>query len=214
LSSTSAQAHAVEWSRDEEGQEENMTPLVTERLEVRNFTVDDAPALREMILQYQASEYAAYDHAWPTSVDEIRNVAEWFASGDAFLAVCLRESGKLIGYVALNPAEDADGQDLQPSRVYGLGYCFSFDYHGRGYATEACRAALGRAFDELGSDSVTAGTAAANAPSCSLGARLGFRRVEERTASFRSAADGTPIEFLAYIFAIDRADWTDVFRRG
>ncbi len=184
-----------------------MTPLATERLEIRNFSGEEAPALREIILQYQASEYAAYDHGWPTSVDEIRDVTEWFASGDAFLAVCLRASGQMIGYVRLHLVEEADVRDHQPSQVYGLGYCLNFDYHGRGYATEACRAALGRAFDELGADRVTASTAAANAPSCSLLARLGVRHVEERTASFRSAADGTPIEFLASSFALDRADW-------
>jgi len=181
--------------------------LTTERLVIRNFSVDDAPALREIILQYQASEHAAYDHAWPTSVDEIRDVAEWFASGDAFLTVCLRASGQMIGYVALNPVEGRDHQSRGFAQVYDLGYCFNFDHHGRGYATEACRAALGRAFDDLGADRVTTGTAAANTPSCSLLARLGFRRVEERTASFRSAADGMPIEFLAYSFALDRADW-------
>lgn len=191
-----------------------MTTLTTGRLLIRNFTVDDAPALQEIILQYQASEYAVYDHAWPTSVDAIRGVAEWFASGDAFLAVCLRESGKLIGYVRLHLVEEADVEDHQPGQVYGLGYCFNFDYHGRGYATEACRAVLGRAFDELSADRVTAGTAAANAPSCSLLARLGFRRVEERMASFRSAADGTPNEFLAYTFVIDRADRIGVSSRG
>jgi len=184
-----------------------VTTLTTERLVIRNFSVDDAPALREIILQYQASEYAVYDHAWPTSVDEIRGVAEWFASGDTFLAVCLRERGKLIGYVRLHPVEEVGAQDHQPCQVCGLGYCFNFDFHGRGYATEACRAALGRAFDELGADRVTAGTAAANAPSCSLLARLGFRRAGEHPASFRTNPDGTPIEFLAYSFALGRADW-------
>jgi [ribosomal protein S5]-alanine N-acetyltransferase len=191
-----------------------MTTLTAERLVIRNLTIDYAPALWEIILQYQASEYAAYDHAWPTSVDEIRGVVEWFASGDAFLAVCLRESGGLIGYVALNPVEEASVQDHQLSQVYGLGYCFNFDYHGRGYATEAGRAVLGRAFDELDADRVTAGTAAANAPSCSLLARLGFRRVGESTASFRSAADGMPIEFPVYSFALDRDDWICASSRG
>ena len=191
-----------------------MTTLTTERLVIRCFTVDDASALREIILQYQASEYAVYDHAWPTSVDEIRGVAEWFASGDTFLAVGLRESGGLNGYVALNPVEEASVQDHGPNHVYGLGYCFNFDYHGRGYATEACRAALGRAFDELGADRVTAGTAAANAPSCRLLAGLGFRRTGEDSTSFRTNPDGTPIEFLAHFFALDRDDWICASSRG
>lgn len=186
-----------------------MKMLETERLAIRNFMVDDAPALRKIILQYQASEVAIYDHKWPTSVTEIYGIAEWFAGGDRFLAVCLKESGKLIGYVAMHEEDPADdlGQALGFDRVYGLGYCFDFDYHGKGYATEACRAVLGRAFEELGANRVTAGTAAANAPSCRLLKRLGFKRVDEQTVSFWTSEDGTPIEFLAYSFVLARADW-------
>ena len=178
-----------------------MTTLVTERLEVRNFTVDDALVLREMVLQYQASAYAVYDHKWPTSADEIRGVAEWFAGGDRFLAVCLRDTGRFIGFVSLGATEGTN------DTVYSLGYCFDFDYHGGGYATEACQAALAHAFDVLEADKVTSGTAAANEPSCRLLARLGFRRVGEQTASFWTDADGAPIEFLAYSFVLDRGDW-------
>ena len=185
-----------------------MTPLVTERLEVRNFRVDDAPALREMVLQYQASAYAVYDHKWPTSADEIRAVAEWFAEGDRFLAVCLRDTGRFIGFVSLGATEGTH------DTAYSLGYCFDFDYHGRGYATEACQVALDHAFDALGADKVTTGTAAANQPSCRLLARLGFRRVGEQTTSFWTNADGAPIEFLAYSFVLDRADRIGASSRG
>ncbi|MEW6749355.1 MAG: GNAT family N-acetyltransferase [Candidatus Latescibacterota bacterium] len=143
-----------------------MVPLVTDRLRIRQFTAADGEALLEMIVQYQASEYAAYDHPWPTAPEEIRKVAEWFAAGDQYLAVCLRETGRFIGFVCLNPRQTA--------RVYNLGYIFNFDHHGRGYATEACRAMLGRAFAELQAERIVTGTAAANVPSVHLLGRLGF----------------------------------------
>ncbi len=89
-----------------------------------------------MIAQYEASELAAYDQQWPTSPDEIKGVSGWFASGDSFLAVCLKDTGRFIGFVSLNPEEKED------VREFNLGYIFNFDYHGKGFGTEACRAAV------------------------------------------------------------------------
>jgi hypothetical protein len=48
-----------------------MTAFETNRLVIDNFRVDDWSDLQEMIVQYQASAYASYDHEWPTSKKEI-----------------------------------------------------------------------------------------------------------------------------------------------
>lgn len=155
-----------------------VAPIQTERLTLRNFVPGDWPALHEMILQYSASEYAAYDHAWPTSEEEIQKVTEWFASGDSYMAVCLRDSGRFIGFVDLNP-EDGRGET-----TFNLGYIFNFDYHGQGYATEACQAALARAFGALGAAWVVSGTHEANLPSRRLLARLGLQPVAGRPGEY------------------------------
>jgi ribosomal-protein-alanine N-acetyltransferase len=176
-----------------------MERIVTDRLSVRNFRDDDWRDLQEMVLKYEASEYAQYDHEWPTSDEGVQGVAKWFAGGDGFLAVCL--GAKVIGFVALNPEPD------RSARVYNLGYVFNEDYHGHGHATEACRAVLDRAFGMLGADGVVTGTAAVNAPSRRLLERLGFRKTGEGTSSLRKRADGTPIEFLGLTFAISRDEW-------
>ncbi|MHB0874939.1 MAG: GNAT family N-acetyltransferase [Anaerolineae bacterium] len=178
-----------------------MLTIATERLLIRNFTAADADSLREMIVQYQASEYAVYDHKWPTSAEEIRGVAEWFAGGDSFLAVCLKDDGRLIGFVALN------GEGEGAGRILDLGYCFNFQYHGRGYATEACTAVLDRAFRGLEAASVTSGTAAANLPSCRLLARLGFRPTGESKGSFWQDEAGEPIEFVGHGYELTREEW-------
>jgi len=145
-----------------------MEPINTERLTLRRFTPDDWQDLRQMILQYAASPYAKYDHPWPTSEEELKGVAEWFASGDTYLAVCLRPEGTFIGFVCLNPRDEGPA-------TYNLGYILNFDHHGQGYATEACRAALQRAFIDLGADRILTGTATENEPSCRLLARLGLK---------------------------------------
>lgn len=82
-----------------------MTVIETARLIIRNFGTDDWQDLREVIITYQASEFAQYDHKWPTAAEELKGITEWFAAGDRYLVVCLKPTGKLIGLVALNPSE-------------------------------------------------------------------------------------------------------------
>jgi RimJ/RimL family protein N-acetyltransferase len=148
--------------------------------------------------QYAASELAAYDQQWPSSPEEIKQITRWFASDDTQLAVCLRETDRLIGFVSLAP-EPAEGE-----RVFSLGYVFSFDYHGRGYATEACQAVLSHAFNGLLALRVVTGTAAANHASCRLLDRLGFRQTSENITSFRNAPNGAPIEFIGCSYELTR----------
>ncbi len=185
-----------------------MTMLETERLTIRNFRISDWEALRELINQYESSEFAAYDQQWPTSPEEICKIAEWFASGDSYFAVCLKDTGRFVGFVSLNQEQKED------CREFNIGYVFNFDYHGRGYATEACRAAIGHAFDRLQAQRVFTGTAAANRASCRLLERLGFTRTTARTASFRNTPDGKPIEFLGYTYAISRDEWEMPVKHG
>jgi ribosomal-protein-alanine N-acetyltransferase len=165
--------------------------------------VDDAGELREMILQYAASPYATYDYAWPTEQEDIKKIAEWFASTDDYLAVCLKENGRLVGLVTKNPGADPE------TREYSLGYIFNFNYHGKGYATEACQALLDYIFYVLEADQVMSGTAIANAPSCRLLARLGFNITGEHISSFHMTEDGNPIEFPSYSFTLTKQAWED-----
>mgnify|MGYP000872494007 FL=1 len=146
-----------------------MEAIETERLTLRNFRPDDWRDLHEMIVGYQASEYAQYDDRWPTGEEDIQGIAKWFAGGDTYLAVSLRDTGKVIGFVALNERSEGDG----PAR--NLGYVFNFCYHGQGYATEACRAAIAYVFEGLGEARFVTGTHDANLPSRRLLSRLGFR---------------------------------------
>ena len=178
-----------------------MNAIQTDRLVIRNFTPDDWRDLQEMIVQYEASEYGQYDHAWPTSDADIQGVAAWFAGGDSFLAVSLKTSGKVIGFIGLNREDKPDLVE------YNLGYVFNAGYHGQGYATEGCRAMLARAFGELAAGSVITGTAAVNQASCRLLHKLGLCQTGESMGSLRTTADGKPIEFLGWTYAISREEW-------
>jgi ribosomal-protein-alanine N-acetyltransferase len=178
-----------------------MIMMETERLVIRNFNINDWKDLHEMIAQYQSSEYAIYDHEWPTSIEDIKGIAKWFADGDNYLAVCLKNTHKLIGYIALNHDKKDDLLEIN------LGYCFNFDYHSKGYATESCQALIDYVFEQLGADRIVTGTASANHPSCRLLNRLGMKKIDENIGSFRNTPDGKPIEFIGFSFVLSRDEW-------
>ena len=159
-----------------------------------------------MICQYETSEYAVYDQQWPTSQDDITKVTEWFASGDSYFVVCLKDTGRFIGFVNINR------EDKENIREFNLGYIFNFDYHGKGYATEAYHGVIYHAFDQLQADNIITGTAALNIPSCRLLERLGFKKTAESTGSFRNSPDGKPIEFLGYSYTLSRGEWNTTYK--
>ena len=148
-----------------------MISLETDRLVIRNFATDDWQALQEVIVAYQASDLAQYEDPWPTSDEQVKEIAGWFASGDDYLAVCLKETATLLSLVAINRRQE------QEAPIHNLGYVFHPGYAGHGYATESCRAAMGYLFDELEIEGILTGTHPDNKPSVALLKRLGLREV-------------------------------------
>ncbi len=148
-----------------------MNAIETNRLIIRNFHPDDWQDLQDMVVQYQASESAKYEDPWPTSTEEVKGLARFFASGDDFLAVCQKVPGKLIGLIAIGRRKE------QEERVHNLGYIFHPGYSGQGYATESCRAVMTYLFDQLGITAILTGTRLENIPSVRLLERLGLHPI-------------------------------------
>ena len=179
-----------------------MIALETKRTKIRNFKASDWQDLHEIIIQFEASQYAIYDHKWPTDAEEIKSIAAWFSSDDYFLAVCLKTTGKLIGYIRLSPTDD------RAIKVYEFGYLFNADYHGYGYATESGYTVLDYAFGTLEADAVIAGTAEANTPSRRLLHRLELKENgDQHTVWFDKTSEGEPITFVSLSYVISREDW-------
>jgi len=184
-----------------------MEPIETDRLTIRNFVPEDWRDLLEVAIKYQAYEYAKYDITWPTDEEGVQRMANWLSggpegAGDRFVAVCLKSTGKLIGLISIDPK--------QVGVEYGFGYVFHTDYHGQGYATEACRAMVDHVFESLNAHCLTTGTAAVNQPSCRLLERLGFQVIErKRTVAHHEPDEGGPIEFETLILRLNRQQWTE-----
>ncbi|MBN1139431.1 MAG: GNAT family N-acetyltransferase [Anaerolineae bacterium] len=177
-----------------------MITLETDRLIIRNFTPDDWPQLQELAIAYRNSKWAQYEDPWPTSDEEVKGMATWFAGGDGYLATCLKDTGKLIGMIAIERRENVQG------RVHNLGYVFHPAHHGYGYATEGCRAAMAYLFGPLAADSIYTGTNPDNEESVRLLKRLGLKEKED--ARGKGARGEFTISREEWLALEKTANWT------
>jgi len=174
----------------------------TERLILRNFKFEDWEDLLEIAQQYEKTEFANYDHQWPQTQLGIKEIIEWFSTGDSFVAVEVKSNSKVIGLIQIQRKEEYTAEI-----VHGFGYVFNSEYHGKGYAKESCLNILEYLFDELKIDKTVAGTPIVNKKSCVLLERLGFKEVSRKTKHFRVDSKGKPVEFLAGVFELTTDDW-------
>jgi RimJ/RimL family protein N-acetyltransferase len=148
-------------------------PLETERLVLRPFEERDYDALYSI---HSDVEVARYLYNEPRDREQVRELlgrksagTEWRNEGDWLsAAVVLRESGDVVGDIALNwvSSEHRTGE---------IGFVFDPAHQGRGYATEAARAFLQLAFEGFGLHRVIGRTEARNAASARVLAKLGMR---------------------------------------
>ena len=132
--------------------------------------------------------------------DESRLEAVRRSNDPAFWAVCLKDSGKLIGNLYLAG---------QPFDTWELGYVFNARYQGKGYATEAAASLLDHAFGRLGARRVTAMCNPLNTASWRLLERLGMRREGHliRNIWFKRDEHVEPIWADTYEYAILAEEW-------
>jgi RimJ/RimL family protein N-acetyltransferase len=126
-------------------------PLETERLRIRPATIDDL----DTWLAISRDAETAWWGAPNSTLDDARaNLEKQIAAqerhGFSLWAVELKTAGTVIGATGLQHL--GDGYDIE------VGYRFLREHWGRGYATEAARAAIRFGFDELGLDRIVAVT--------------------------------------------------------
>ncbi len=177
-----------------------MKQLETPRLIVRTFRPEDWKDLQAYISR---PEVMRFERPWDASDDACRQRVAAFADGGAFWAVESKDNGRMIGHVYFAQIQPPD------FRTWTLGYIFNNDYHGHGYATEACRALLDEGFRHLGIHRVVAKCAPENEPSWRLMERLGMRRegFSPQCVTFRQTAEGQPVWWDELTYAVLEEDW-------
>lgn len=178
-----------------------MMIMKTERLYVRNFKAEDWEDLFEYLSQ---EEVLRYEPGSVSDPDDCRKMAIERSQNNVFLAVCLKDTDKMIGHIYFNQSNPAE------FLTWEIGYIFNPKFYGKGYATEACKRVLQFGFEELGAHRVVAMCNPENTSSWKLLERLFMRREghHPKIAFFRTTDDGNPIWHDAYQYAILGDEWT------
>ena len=126
-----------------------MNILETKRLILREMTIDDLSAMREIVCD-ERTMYA-WNGAW--SEQEAlagiqKQIKSYRENGFGRWAVALKETGKVIGLCGLLWC------DADKNRVLEVGYLFHRSFWCKGYAAEAAIACKEYAFTILGFDEV------------------------------------------------------------
>jgi RimJ/RimL family protein N-acetyltransferase len=119
--------------------------LETARLSLRCFDLRDAAALESVLGDPLTMEF------YPAPMDSKgvegwiqKNLLRYERDGHGLWAVLLRDSGELIGDCGCTL------QDVEGRNQVEVGYHIRRDLWGNGYATEAARACMEYAFNQLG----------------------------------------------------------------
>ena len=111
--------------------------LSTERLSLRQFTMDDRESLFKIVQEPDIFQYFPTKTAWEMEkVDRniLHQIDHWNQFGYGLWAVTLRETGQLMGWCGLEFLPDTNETEA--------GYLLSEVFWGKGYATEAARASV------------------------------------------------------------------------
>src|ERR1700722_15047711 len=146
--------------------------LVTERLALRLWIVDDADAALSSYGEAEVARWLApmMDRFGDEAAMRVV-LQQWMAEDERMLtpagrwAIELRQDGGLIGGAALLP--------LPPPGEYEIGWQLQRDAWGNGYATEIGRALAGRAFEQ-GLEQVIAVVRPANTRAMATVRRIGM----------------------------------------
>lgn len=169
--------------------------LVTERCALRAFREDDVPGLAALHGDAEVIRFLSSDgepnpklsNAWDYVA---MHLGHWALRGYGKWALAERGSDRLIGRVGFWDAP-YDWPGLE------LGWTVSRDMWGKGYATEASRAALAWGFENIAKDEIISLIHRDNARSIRVAERLGERLL--RTGSERNENH--------LIYGISRDEW-------
>lgn len=171
----------------------------TDRLVLRPWTMDDAEALNLFARDPELGPQAGW--APHGSIDDSRRVLEDILMVPGSYAITLGASGGVVGAAAFVDIDPAAGV---PADEPVIGFWVGKPFQNRGYATEALKALVGTAFEDLGAERVWSGYYEGNEPSAAVQEKAGFK--SDHTAE-EVPCSGLPEKRTAQLNVIDRDGW-------
>ncbi|MGP1570141.1 MAG: GNAT family N-acetyltransferase [Eubacteriales bacterium] len=154
-----------------------MRDIITQRLHLRAYTLDDAPALFDYAKNPNVGPHAGWKPH--ESIDESREVIRDIFLPSEGYAIILKETGKVIGSIAL----EADKRRPQ-IKAREIGYSLAEECWGKGIMTEAAKAVIDFGFEELGLQVISICTSEVNIRSQRVIDKCGFHYEGTERACF------------------------------
>ena len=172
-----------------------MIKLETERLILRNYTMNDVPAVYEYV---SSEDVSRYEDFWPLTVEEVaEGLSEW-KDMDNRMAVVLKQTGELIGSVGYwDDEEDENGET-----EYSIDFDFNPRFWHKGYAFEAAKEVVRHLMEDLHVKEIGGDRDERNTASSTLLERLGFQLVETVDDAYKEDADGNPIMIRSRVYKL------------
>jgi len=171
--------------------------IETERLVLRGWREDDLDGgFAAMMADAEVARFLTGDQRAKSRAEAWRDLAlfvgHWALRGYGLFAVEEKASGQWVGQAGPWQPDGWPGTEV--------GYAFHPDAQGKGYATEACIAAIDWAFEALGWSEVIHTIDPANEPSKAVARRLGSRLL-------RMGQLPAPASFDVEIWGQSREEW-------
>lgn len=166
--------------------------LDTDRLQLRPFTLDDAPRVRELAGHRLVAETTLLiPHPYEEGMAEpwiATHLSNFLAGESLTLAITLRSGGEMIGCIGLGVTK--------AHRRAEMGYWIGVPFWGNGYCTEAARAVIAYGFSDMDLVKITSHHYAGNPASGRVMQKCGMKR--EGSCEKHVLKDGTFHDTVVY----------------
>lgn len=141
----------------------------TDRLLIDSFNLSDDHSIRQLVKEKQIMEQVPFTKAKTLKECSVflNNHINQGHTKSHFLKIVLKNKVKFIGFIGLRPLS------YDPSRME-IYYGVLPRYQGKGFATEACKAVIKKAFQDLGINNVVATVSKDNPASIHVLEKAGF----------------------------------------
>ena len=152
--------------------EGDMQRIETKRLVLRPFAADDWKDFQELAVDWKTAPGPAFDK-WRTSAEACRESVQHMATKDNYFAMALRNSGKVVGLLAINAVDEKKQADL--------GHVILSKYQDNDHDKEALRAMVQHCFDVRGAQSIITHNASSHTVQITPLHSLGFTNTNRET---------------------------------